>query len=94
LVGALLDDADHLRDLDETERPSAPGPNALTGRSSSAEGTSNASFEPTSIITTSRDLIEGSAFGSPSPAVTDLMALNVRRQDVLGGLIHEYRDAA
>ena len=32
--------------------------------------------------------------GSRSPAVTELMALNVHRQDVLGGLIHEYRDAA
>jgi len=32
--------------------------------------------------------------GSTSPAVTDLMALNVHRRDVLGGLIHEYRDAA
>jgi putative transposase len=32
--------------------------------------------------------------GSTSPAVADLMVLNVRRQDVLGGLIHEYRDAA
>jgi Integrase core domain len=30
--------------------------------------------------------------GSTSPAATDLMALNVRRQDVLGALIHEYRE--
>jgi putative transposase len=29
-----------------------------------------------------------------SPAAGDLMTANVRRRDVLGGLIHEYRAAA
>jgi transposase InsO family protein len=32
--------------------------------------------------------------GAPSQSVGDLIAANVRRRDVLGGLIHEYRAAA
>jgi len=32
--------------------------------------------------------------GGPSPAVGDLRTAGVRRRDVLGGLIHEYRAAA
>ncbi len=32
--------------------------------------------------------------GNPRPAVDDLRSANVRRRDVLGGLIHEYRVAA
>jgi len=32
--------------------------------------------------------------GDPSPAAGDVVAANVRRRDVLGGLIHEYRTAA
>lgn len=41
-----------------------------------------------------RGLALQTPIGNPSPAVGDLRAANVRRRDVLGGLIHEYRNAA
>jgi putative transposase len=41
-----------------------------------------------------RGLALQTPIGSSSPAVGDLMAATVRRRDVLGGLIHEYRVAA
>jgi hypothetical protein len=51
----------------------------------------------TSLITTRRGLIEGSAFERLPEHITSGHcpngALNARRQDVLSGLIHEYRDA-
>ena len=41
-----------------------------------------------------RGLALQTPIGGPSPAVCDLRATNVRRRDVLGGLIHEYDVAA
>ena len=41
-----------------------------------------------------RGLALRTPIGNPSPAVRDLRAANVRRRDVLGGLIHEYGVAA
>ncbi len=41
-----------------------------------------------------RGLALRTPIGNPSPAVGDLRAANVRRRDVLGGLIHEYGVAA
>jgi hypothetical protein len=41
-----------------------------------------------------RGLALKTPIGNPSPAVGDLRAADVRRRDVLGGLIHEYRAAA
>src|SRR5712692_4404868 len=41
-----------------------------------------------------RGLALKTPIGNPSPAVGDLRAAAVRRRDILGGLIHEYRAAA
>jgi putative transposase len=41
-----------------------------------------------------RGLALQTPIGSQRPAVGDLMAADIRRRDVLGGLIHEYSAAA
>jgi putative transposase len=41
-----------------------------------------------------RGLALKTPLGSSPPAVGDVRAANIRRRDVLGGLIHEYRAAA
>jgi putative transposase len=41
-----------------------------------------------------RGLDPRTPIGDTSPAAGDVVAANVRRRDVLGGLIHEYRAAA
>ena len=41
-----------------------------------------------------RGLVLDTPIGSPSLAVGDLRIADVRRRDVVGGLLHEYRNAA
>jgi hypothetical protein len=41
-----------------------------------------------------RGLDLGTPIGSPRPTVADLMTADIRRRDMLGGLIHEYILAA
>jgi hypothetical protein len=68
--------------LDPRPRPKAPGarPSSLRRALQRGEAASGAALQtPT---------------GSRWPAVSDLRAADVRRRDVLGGLIHEYQAAA
>ena len=76
-------------------RPSAP--NAWTGRWSAASATSPGSCRPTSGTTTSRRPHRGLALALPQPREHDptpTRLQDVRRREVLGGLIHEYHAVA